>query len=105
MPADRRALRKSLKLLREQRVLLGFDFDCTLSIRHFYKVFAWLSVTGATSMIWHHSLRCKFHGDNNSRWMWCWMCSAGNREKMPCTKYCERFSSVVQNALISLQIG
>ena len=21
--------------------------------------------------------RCKFHGDNNSRWMWCWMCSAG----------------------------
>ena len=49
MPADRRALRKSLKLLREQRVLLGFDFDCTLSIRHFYKVFAWCYPFGSSS--------------------------------------------------------
>eukprot|EP00913_Durusdinium_trenchii_P035655 g33365.t1 len=47
MPADRRALRQSLKRLRERHILVGFDFDCTLSVRHFYKVFAWCYPQGA----------------------------------------------------------
>eukprot|EP00439_Symbiodinium_sp_Y106_P029580 s4607_g3.t1 len=41
MPEDRRALREALKRQRQRTILVGFDFDCTLTIRHFYKVFAW----------------------------------------------------------------
>eukprot|EP00930_Biecheleria_cincta_P032866 TRINITY_DN22772_c0_g1_i1.p1 TRINITY_DN22772_c0_g1~~TRINITY_DN22772_c0_g1_i1.p1 ORF type:complete len:238 (-),score=30.51 TRINITY_DN22772_c0_g1_i1:22-735(-) len=41
MPADRRALRQQLAKRREKQLLVGFDFDCTLTVRHFYKVFAW----------------------------------------------------------------
>lgn len=45
MPADRRALRKHLVARRDSglggRKLIGFDFDCTLTVCHFYKVFAW----------------------------------------------------------------
>lgn len=62
MPADRRALRNEAaqRRLRQKRAeeakvvsvapaggvdapqrLVGFDFDCTLTTRHFFKVFAW----------------------------------------------------------------
>lgn len=45
MPKDRRALRGALGRERGQqaapRRLLGFDFDCTLTCRHFYKVMSW----------------------------------------------------------------
>mmetsp|Transcript_77461 Transcript_77461/g.214206 ORF Transcript_77461/g.214206 Transcript_77461/m.214206 type:complete len:246 (-) Transcript_77461:120-857(-) len=52
MPVDRRALRKSLAALRDggaSKWLLGFDFDCTLTVRHFYKVFAWGYTQGSAS--------------------------------------------------------
>jgi len=41
---DRRALREALGRARQapsNKRLLGFDFDCTLTVRHFYKVMAW----------------------------------------------------------------
>mmetsp|Transcript_46153 Transcript_46153/g.83175 ORF Transcript_46153/g.83175 Transcript_46153/m.83175 type:complete len:239 (+) Transcript_46153:112-828(+) len=43
MPADRRALRQALSQQRAAPAarFVGFDFDCTLTVRHFFKVFAW----------------------------------------------------------------
>lgn len=56
-PADRRALRAALWREREAAVskrLVGFDFDCTLTVRHFYKVFAWGYHQGHLEAIYGH---------------------------------------------------
>lgn len=42
MPVDRRAYREDLFLRRlGRKPLLAFDFDCTITVRHMFKVFAW----------------------------------------------------------------
>ncbi|CAK0842161.1 unnamed protein product, partial [Prorocentrum cordatum] len=53
----RRELRESLAAQRDAildrrqaPILVGFDFDCTLTVRHFYKAFAWGYAQGAESM-------------------------------------------------------
>jgi len=82
MPRDRRALRNSFAAQRnvgqsrgsvlgdiaafaplsnrardeattKRRHLLGFDFDCTLTVRHFYKVFAWGYAQGSANAHCH----------------------------------------------------
>lgn len=52
MPLDRRQLRSQLSAQRQLRApkapvgFIGFDFDCTLTVRHFYKCFCFCYANG-----------------------------------------------------------
>lgn len=62
MPADRRKLRQQLTEKRKRVVrTVGFDFDCTLTVKHFFKVFTWGYAQGNR----------RGHAHCEALWDWC----------------------------------
>lgn len=73
MPADRRNLRKQLAQTRENlgKQFVGFDFDCTLTTRHFFKSFAWGYLGGNPRVHEHAEELNKWCKENGVEFKYC----------------------------------